>query len=71
MGTYVNFAVILVVLLLLATLLLQVRGAGGGLFGGGGSTYRTRRGVERTLFRLTIVLGVVFVILAIVNIRLG
>ena len=71
MGTYINYAVILVVIVLIATLLLQVRGAGGGLFGGGGATFRTRRGVERTLFRFTIVLAVIFAVLAVVNIRLG
>ena len=71
MGTYINYAVILVVLVLLATILLQVRGAGGGLFGGGGTTFRTRRGVERTLFRFTIALGVIFAVLAIINIRYG
>ena len=71
MGTYINYAVILVVLVLLATILLQVSGAGGGLFGGGGTTFRTRRGVERTLFRFTIALGVIFAVLAIINIRYG
>ena len=60
---------ILVVALLIITVLLQVRGQGGGLFGAAGTTYRTRRGVERTLFQLTIVLAVIFVVLAVVNAR--
>ena len=68
MGTYISFAVIIVVALLVASILLQVRGAGGGLFGAGSiQSYRTRRGVERTLFQFTIGLGVIFVILAILN----
>ncbi len=68
MGTYISFAVIIVVALLVASILIQVRGAGGGLFGAGSiQSYRTRRGVERTLFQFTIGLGVIFVILAVLN----
>ena len=63
----IRFAVILVVTLLVVSILLQVRGAGGGLFGGGAAQFRTRRGVEKTLFQITIGLGVVFVGLAIAN----
>ncbi|HWO93237.1 MAG TPA: preprotein translocase subunit SecG [Dehalococcoidia bacterium] len=69
---FLNIAVILVALALIGTVLLQARGAGvGEMFGGGmgGSGYRTRRGVERVLFQLTIVLMVVFVILAALNVR--
>ncbi|MDE2765109.1 MAG: preprotein translocase subunit SecG [Chloroflexota bacterium] len=71
MGSFINAAVILVVGLLVATILLQVRGQGGGLFGAAGTTFRTRRGVERTLFQATIGLAVLFVILAVVNLRFG
>ena len=71
MGTYISFAVIIVVALLVASVLMQVRGAGGGLFGGGSvQSFRTRRGVERTLFQFTIALGVLFVVLAILNLTL-
>ena len=51
---------IITAILLVVVVLLQVRGQGGGLFGSSESTYRTRRGIERTLFQLTIVLVVVF-----------
>ena len=71
MQAYISFAVVLVVSLLVISILLQVRGAGGGLFGGGAAQYRTRRGVERTLFQITIGLGVVFVALAIANMFVG
>jgi protein translocase SecG subunit len=67
MQTFVSFAVIIVVALLVASILMQVKGAGGGLFGGGQAQYRTRRGVEKTLFQITIGLAVVFVVLALVN----
>ena len=71
MGTYISFAVIIVVALLVASILMQVRGAGGGLFGAGSiQSYRTRRGVERTLFQFTIGLGVIFVILAVLNLTI-
>jgi len=52
----------------------QTRGGGlGGIFGGGGgdSSYRTRRGLERTLFRFTIVLVVVFIVFSILAVRFG
>jgi preprotein translocase subunit SecG len=70
--TTINFVVIAVVALLVITVLLQSSSSqGGGLFGGGGGTVRTRRGVEKTLFQFTIALAVIFVALAIVNIRFG
>ena len=69
MERFVNFSVILVVALLVISILLQVKGTGGGLFGGGEAQFRTRRGVEKTLFQITIALGVIFVALAIVNLR--
>ena len=67
MNSLVGLAVILVVGLLIASILMQVKGAGGGLFGGGEAQFRTRRGVEKTLFQITIALGVIFVLLAVVN----
>ena len=59
---------ILAVTLIIA-LLLQLRGQGfSGTFGGGSdSIYRTRRGVEKTLFQFTIGLAVVFMIIAVVT----
>lgn len=53
--------------LLIALILLQKTGAGvGGAFGGGdfSSGFHTRRGFEKTLFRLTIVVGTLFVVSA-------
>ena len=67
METFISFAVILVVGLLVTSILLQVKGAGGGLFGGGEAQFRTRRGVERTLFQFTIGLAVLFVTLALLR----
>jgi preprotein translocase subunit SecG len=53
---------------LIAAILLQQRGTGlGGAFGGEVTAYRSRRGIERTLFRLTIVLAVLFVLFSLLN----
>ena len=53
---------------LVASILLQQRGTGlGGAFGGEVTAYRSRRGIERTLFRLTIGLAVLFVIFSLLN----
>ncbi len=53
---------------LIAAVLLQQRGTGlGGAFGGEVTAYRSRRGIERTLFRLTVVLGILFVVFSLLN----
>ncbi|HJX68773.1 MAG TPA: preprotein translocase subunit SecG [Dehalococcoidia bacterium] len=65
MPTYLLVAQILVSVSLVATVLFQLRGGGiGGIFGQADSVYRTRRGIESTLFKLTIILAVVLVVLA-------
>jgi len=69
--TLIQIALIIIGAALVITVLAQVRGEGlGGIFGGQGeSTFRSRRGFERTLFRFTVVLIVVFVILCILSVR--
>lgn len=55
-----SLASILVSIALIAIILLQVKGEGvGGLQSG--SFVRTRRGLEKTLFQLTIILSVVWI----------
>ncbi len=72
MQTYFNVAQIVLAVALIAVILLQVRGGGlGGIFGQPDSVYRTKRGVEKTLFQLTIVLVVLFVVLSVITLRLG
>jgi preprotein translocase subunit SecG len=61
---------IITAILLITVVLIQVRGQGGGLFGSSESTYRTRRGIEKTLFQFTIVLVVVFLTTSIVSVRI-
>ena len=72
METYLYIAQIVVALALIIVSLLQVRGGGlGGIFGQADTVYRTKRGVEKTLFQLTIALALVFIILAIVSLKIG
>jgi preprotein translocase subunit SecG len=68
---YLNIAQILVAIMLTTVVLLQAKGSGVGtaLGGGTGGSFRTRRGVEKTLFQLTIFLAVVFLIIAAWNVR--
>ena len=70
MESAIHVVQIITAILLVVVVLLQVRGQGGGLFGASESTYRTRRGIERTLFQLTIVLVVVFLTTSIGSARL-
>lgn len=52
---------------LIAAILLQARGTGlSGTFGGDSAVYRSRRGVERSLWQFTILLLVLFVLFALV-----
>ena len=52
------------------SILHQARGTGlSSTFGGESTAYRSRRGLERTLFRLTIILIVVFVVISLVGAR--
>ena len=72
METYLYIAQIVVAVALILVSLLQVRGGGlGGIFGQADTVYRTKRGVEKTLFQLTIALAVIFIVLAIVSLRVG
>ncbi len=60
---YLAIAMILISISLIAIILLQVKGEGiGGLQSG--SFVRTRRGIEKTLFQMTIVLVVVWIVVA-------
>ncbi len=53
----------------LAAILLQARGTGlSSTFGGESTAYRSRRGLERTLFRVTIVLATAFVVISLVSV---
>ena len=69
METVFSLILMIIAIALIVVLLLQVRGSGSSLFGEASSTFRSRRGVEQLLFRVTIVLAVIFVGVAIANVR--
>jgi preprotein translocase subunit SecG len=72
MQTYLNIAQIILSSALIIAVLFQVKGGGlGGIFGQADTVYRTKRGAEKTLFQLTIVLVVLFIIVSIVALRIG
>ena len=64
-----QIAAVIISVLLIVLILLQVKGGGlGSLLGGeaGGGIARTRRGLEKTLFQVTIVIAVLFLAISIV-----
>jgi len=72
MQTYINIAQIVLAVALILAVLFQVRGGGlGGIFGQPDTVYRTKRGVEKTLFQITIALIVLFIIVSIVSLRVS
>ncbi len=65
---YFQIVQIVVSIALVIAILLQARGAGlGSVFGGTGTVFKTRRGVDRLLFRMTIAFTVIFAVVSIVG----
>jgi preprotein translocase subunit SecG len=64
-----NLVQILLSILLTALVLVQAKGSGfSGMFGSDStSVYRTRRGIEKRIFQVTIIISVVFFVVALVN----
>ncbi len=70
MQLFLNIAQMVLSVALVLVILFQVRGGGlGGIFGQPDTVYRTRRGIERQLFQLTIVIVVLFVTVALISLR--
>ena len=66
MLTFLLIAQIIVAIALGLSALLQAKGGGlGGIFGQADTVFRTKRGIEKSLFQLTIVLVVLFVLISI------
>lgn len=54
---------VVVSILLIITILTQEKGVGlSATFGGGGEFYRSRRGIDKLLFWLTVSLSVLFIV---------
>jgi preprotein translocase subunit SecG len=73
MENILNVALILTSIALVASIILQSKGAGlGGLSGTDtGGVFTARRGIEKTLFRVTIIFSVLFFALAITTVILA
>jgi len=68
MKEYLPVAQILVSVFLIIFILLQQRGTAlGSTFGGEGGFYATRRGIQQKIFWATIILGILFLVLALLN----
>ena len=70
---YLNIAQIILSVALIIAIILQSKQAGlGGLSASdSGGVFRARRGVERTLFQITIGLAVVFFVVAIASVMVA
>lgn len=62
---------IIIAVAVIVFILLQARGAGlGSVFGGSsaGSVFKTRRGVERLIFNITVVLVILFALISVASV---
>ena len=72
MPIYLNVAQLVISIALILVIMFQVRGGGlGGIFGQADTVFRTRRGMEKRLFQLTIVLVILFVIISVVVLKVS
>lgn len=63
--TYVQVVQIIIAVTLTICILLQVRGAGlGSVFGGTGTVFKTRRGIDKMVFRMTIAFAILFALVS-------
>ena len=59
---------IIISVILITLILIQAKGTGlGSAWGGGGEFYRSKRGVEKTVFISTIIFTLIFLVLSLVN----
>ncbi len=64
-----NISQIVLAILLMIVILIQSQGSGlGSAFGGGGNAYRTKRGAEKKLHQITIILAILFFGVALANV---
>ena len=65
---YFEIVQIIVAVALTTSILLQARGAGlGSVFGGTGTVFKTRRGIDKLLFRFTIVFTLLFLLISLIG----
>ena len=67
MNTFILIAQVIVSILLTVLVVLQTQSSGAGsVFGSDTSVYRTRRGLEKTLYQATIAVSIIFFIISLV-----
>lgn len=73
MVTYFYLVQIILAVTITVLVLIQAKDAGmGNVFGGGDmGVARTRRGVEKTLFNATIVIGAIFLVLSLLTVKIS
>ncbi len=73
MVNYIDIALIIISIALIASVIFQNKGVGlGGLTGADSSqVFTARRGLEKTIFLITIGLAILFVILTLLSVGLG
>jgi len=71
--TYLFLAQIILAITIIILVMVQAKDAGmGNVFGGGDmGVARTRRGVEKTLFNATVVIGIVFLLLSLLTVKIS
>lgn len=71
MSAYLNVALIIISVAMMLVILIQSKSSSfSGSYSTDASVFRTRRGLEKTLFQLALVLAGAFVLLSILNVVL-
>lgn len=68
--SFLMIAIIVIAIALIGLVLVQGQNAGLGTVFGGGDIYRSRRGIERTMFNLTFLLAGIFMLLCLLTVML-
>lgn len=71
---FVAMQIIMIILSITITTLVLLQAKGGGLgsiFGGDGGVYRTRRGVEKTMYQATIGLTIIFFVVSLLTVAIA
>lgn len=72
MQTFLMIATIIIAITLIGIVIVQGQSSGlGSAFGGDAGIYRTRRGVEKTLYNLTAILATLFLLLSLITVAFG
>jgi len=70
LATFLLIALIILGIALTTLIVFQTQNSGAGsVFGSDTTVYRTRRGLEKTLYQATIVLTILFVLLTMITVR--